>query len=761
MKKILFRVFAVSLIASSSGGALAQENGNENGNDDDDSLIEEIIVTSDRRDRAIMDVSQSIQAVPEAVLERPTFNEMSDVMNLVPGATSFTGKQPAKEGMQFRGSGVIQAGAADGQSPVGYYVDDVPFVDIATPGLPPLGTFDLKRIEILRGPQGTSYGQDSTAGSVIMRTNPVDLSSFGYKVRTGLSETKGVDGTGYEIGGVLNMPLAEDVFGIRLSYLREEDPGYGRVEGRPDIKNPLETSRDTLRVKAMWQITDSIDVELTHSEWNTDYSTLAGTQILDSTDGEMILEPVTVDLLLDAYPGGELENIYETSWSTMLINFDLGWAELTSSTGLVDAPRKEANSEFIFDIGLGPQKQAVISNAPTETFTQELRLVSTTDSNLQWLAGLYYMDAESAAETLSEIPDFFVYIRTSEPADTEVQAVYGELEYAFNDRWSMMAGLRYHDEDRVAGYVEDIGFIGVDDPYGEYSLPGEEEVLKNSFDYTNYRLGVTYRPNDDGMIYLTNSRVNRAPILQTEAQQAALRAAGLTSSNDLKPAELDNTELGVKWTLAGGRLQLEAAYVLADWKEIPLWADVVVPGQAPVAMAIPGTDGEVTTTELALTWAATDDLTLTYAGAFTDSEVTKTPPPGSVEGYPPVIEKGGELYNYSPETHNFGLNYSRPTRGDWAMYVSANYVTRDKPDGFNVFLDPDGYIPAADRFENLAISAGVTNGPWGFSFSVANATDHDGQYLPRTAAGGSDAQLFGLIQQPTTYSIQVTYDGMQ
>ena len=183
MKRTTLSVFVFALAFPVSSLVLAQDDAASDNDDAVDGVLEEIIVTSDRRERAVMDVSQSIQAVPAATLELPTFNEMSDVMNLVPGGTSFTGKQPAKEGMQFRGSGVIQAGASDGQSPVGYYVDDIPFVDLATPGLPPLSTFDLQGVEILRGPQGTSYGQDSSAGSVIMRTNPVDLQNFGFKGR--------------------------------------------------------------------------------------------------------------------------------------------------------------------------------------------------------------------------------------------------------------------------------------------------------------------------------------------------------------------------------------------------------------------------------------------------------------------------------------------------------------------------------------------------------------------------------------------------
>jgi len=742
------------LIAPISFGALAQSD-----DEAEASVIEEIIVLSDRREKNIMEVTQSIQAIPEEQLQLPTFNDLSDITMLIPGATHFGNKPPYDQNIQLRASGIVQSGSSDGQAPVGYYVDDVPFVDISTPVPPPIGTYDLQRIEVLRGPQGTSYGQDSQAGSVILRTNPVDLENLGFKAQVGISDIDGTSGTGYSVGGVVNLPLVKDVFGIRISYLQEQNPGYGYVEGEPDYDDPLAYSRDSVRIKALWHIAEWFDLELTHSEWNTEYHNLIGNQILDTTGGEMILSPVTVDILLDVFPGGRVKNDFEINWSTLLLRFDLGFAALTSSTGLVDTPKKEANSEYIFDIGLGPQKSGVISNQPAETFTQEFRLVSTTDSNLQWLAGLFYMDVESNSENFSEIPDFFIYVHENNQIQSETFAVYGEIEYAFNDQWSFTAGLRYQDVDRTDTSVSDLGFIGVDPPFGPYSLPGEETVVDNTYDATSYRLGLTWTPSENGMIYLTHSQTYRAPIILGQASLDALEAAGIDAQSNLDPAELNNTEIGIKWTVAE-RLQVDAAYIYADWKDIPLWADVNIPPQ-PVAMAISGTDGLVTSFEIGLNWAVSDNWALNYAGAFVDTEVKNVPPPGAVDNYPSAVKLGGKLYNYSPTTHNFGINYNQAIGGgDWSIFGSLNYVIRDKVDGINVFTAPDEYVPSADDFENLAATIGAAVGRWNFSLSAGNLTDHSGQYLPRTALGGTDAQLFGLIQQPRTVTFQVRWDGM-
>ncbi|MGI9234084.1 MAG: TonB-dependent receptor [Woeseiaceae bacterium] len=750
MRKILVSAVAFSLVAPISTGALAQSD-----DENVDVVLDEIIVTTTRREKNVMEISQSIQAIPEAVLELPTFNDLTDVTALVPGATGFSNKPPQKEGIQFRGSGISQASVADGLSPVGYYVDDIPYVDISTPVPPPIGTFDLARIEVVRGPQGTSYGQDSSAGSIILRTNPVDLENFGYKVRAGISDVASSSGTGYTIGGVVNIPIAEDVFGVRIAYLQEDDSGYGYVAGRPDIDDAFASTRDSIRIKALWQASENIDVELTHSEWNTDYNTLPASQIIDTSAGGTLIREPTSEMMLELFPDGRIENDFEIRWTTLLAKFDLGFAELTSSTGFVDTPKKETNLEEAFDGSNGPAEFVVVFNQPAETFTQEFRLLSTGDSNLQWITGLFYMDAESDSGGFVDLPTFFFRYFETDPISSEVWAVYGDIEYAVNEQWSVQAGLRYQDEDRSDTYTQDIADPFADPIFGPYSFPGTPETSMTSFDHISYRFGVTWTPAENGMVYLTNSIANRAPIVQPLSNQMALEFAGIDVPGSSDSAELINTELGTKWTLADGRVQLEAAFVFSDWSDIPLWADLNIPPM-PISLGIGGTDAEVTIWELSLAWALNDNFTVNYGGAFTDTEVTKIPSDAAITGYPPAVRVGGELFNYSPATHNIGINYNQSIARDWNLSASLNYVTRDKPDGIDAFdLSAPEFIPAREDFENLSFSLGAARGPWDIAFAIQNATDFDGMYFPSSAN-----VINGFIPQPTTYSLQVSYDGM-
>jgi outer membrane receptor protein involved in Fe transport len=476
----------------------------------------------------------------------------------------------------------------------------------------------------------------------------------------------------------------------------------------------------------------------------------------------MTISPQQTNMLLSLFPDGQPQNEFEISWTTLRARFDLGGAELTYSAGRVDTPEKQTVSEILFFGFLS----AVVYNQPAETTTHELRLVSTSDGPLQWITGVYSMDAESSAGGWTDTPDFFFRDLSAESGEASAFAVYGEIEYAFNDQWSFEAGLRFNDAERKntfdyqsSSFFPELSYF-TEPLFGPYPDVQPTVEDKQSFDHTSYRLGLNWNPSEDGLVYLTHSTANRAPIILSESARIGLENAGITPFGDVDAAELKNTELGTKWTLAGGRVQLEAAYIFSDWQDVPLWSEVpTLP--MPTSMAIGDTNADVTIWEIGLAWALSDNFTFTYAGSWTDSKVTKVPDPADVDFYPPAVQKGGELPNYSPQTNNFGLSYSQSFGGDWEMFGSLNYVTRDKPNGLDVFINPFEYNPARDKYENMGIDLGVGTGPWTIAFSISNATDDDGQFLPRTAFGGDDARLFGLIQQPRTYSLQVSYDGMQ
>ena len=716
MSKLLIRVLMASLMLPGAMWASADDHSAKQG-------IEEIMVTATRREESVMEVPQSIQAIQRETLELPIYRNVRDIFNKVPGATAGItqgGKLPVAEGIQLRGSGITQTNAGGGLQPVGYYIDDIPYVDPfgATP--PPLGTFDLDSIEVLRGPQGTSWGQDSSAGSVIMRTAPVNMEEFGYRVSAGMmSYSKGSQG--YEYSAIVNAPIIEGKLGLRVAIESQEDPGFGEVRGRPEVEDPFNTERDTLRAKLTWLPTDSSEVTFTHTEWATKYRFIPGSNIIDSSRGVMEVVPLSWDLGLEVFPDGIPINNYDIEWNTVMVNVDLGFATLTYAGGNVEATDRDYVDE---NLAFGVVS---LTEMPSDTTTHEIRLVSK-DGPIEWLVGFLDMDAESANElayNFMTYGEFTDYNKT----DLEAQAAYGEVTWNVSDQISVMGGIRSQEEDRTENASSAMRAPGdpPGGPYTGYQLGAGSASY--SHDNTSYRLGVRWMPSENGIVYLTRSTASRAPVPVTETTRALLAAEGFPNLSDSDASEMVSTELGTKWTLMDGSLDLELVYALGEWEDIPMYSGYGLAG-GPLSAAIGGTDADIDAIEVMLDWRVTDSFGITYAGAFTSSEVTGVPDPSKVANFPTAIRVGGDLYNYSPRTHALTVNYAMDFDSGWEGYANATYSMREAPDGFSSVLTPTAYVKAYEDYKVLNLSAGARKDGWDVNVSISNATDFDGQYTP-------------------------------
>jgi len=721
--------------------------------DTDTAEVDEIIVSATRREESVMEIPQSVQAIPRQTLSMPIYRDVTDVYNLVPGATTAItqgGKPPSGDGIMLRGAGITMTNAGGGSQPVGYYIDDIPFIDINTMTPPPLGTFDLDQIEVLRGPQGTTYGQDSSAGSVIMRTAPVNLSESGYLVRSGMmSYAKGGD-MGLTYGGVVNVPIVEDKLGIRISYLSETDPGHGVVQGRPEVDYAHEEERVTMRTKLTYMPTDSVELTLTHSEWETDYYFLPGTSLKKSDEGTMEVAPIGWDFGLEVFPDGIFRNKNHTAWTTALAKMDLGFAELTYSYGDVEVKTRDGNQED-FNYGI-----VTISNTPSNTQTHEIRMVSQSDGPLGWIVGYMDFESEGQGDVFYNFATFGDYAANSESYQS-ASALYGELTYDISESITVFGGLRTHDEDALESGQDAMRAEGdpVRGPYTGFVLGTNNEPY--SHDNTSYRFGVEWAPQDNGLVYVSRSTASRAPIRVSGANLVALTEANLTGLIPEDATELVSTEIGTKWTLNDGDLKLELVYALGQWEDLVMRAGLNIPS----ALALPmgQTDAEVTSIEVSVEANLTDNLSLTYAGGFTDTEVTAIPDPTVVTGFPGAVKVGGELYNYSPTTHSLSLNYQQELTNGSQMYVSGTYASRSKINAFSTLASVMGdlccYKPAPSGYKNLSLSAGVRRDSWDFNVSLTNATDFDGMYGMVFSEGAP-----GLISMPRAIHLQVTYDNL-
>src|ERR1700761_9461461 len=227
--------------------------------------IDEIVVTAQKREQRIQDVPISLSVMGGADLDKSSVQSVSDALSMVPGvAVNVTG-QGGETKLTIRGvtaSGALFAGS----SPIGYYLDSVPFGLVRSAVEPDANSFDLNRIEVLRGPQGTLYGASALNGVVRVITNDADVNEFDFKARAGASTTESGGGN-YRGDMAVNLPIIDGKLAARLVVGEEHDSGWidapvGNNTNDGDLKN--------IRLKVTAVPTDDLTIKFgaLHQEAN-------------------------------------------------------------------------------------------------------------------------------------------------------------------------------------------------------------------------------------------------------------------------------------------------------------------------------------------------------------------------------------------------------------------------------------------------------------------------------------------------------------
>ena len=194
--------------------------------------VEEIVVSATKvGEQSLSDVPMAIQAFKGDALVKQGIREAKDLIELIPGASEQSEIGAGYKVFSFRGSG---AGGPIGDGMIGYYLDDTPFGIPNFQAAPPIQYFDLEQVEVLRGPQGTLYGQGSMGGAIIYHTKNPDLSKFKVDSEVGGSKTAEAGDMNYRLSAAVSMPLVTDKLAVRLSGGYDHRAGYSDVyQGEP------------------------------------------------------------------------------------------------------------------------------------------------------------------------------------------------------------------------------------------------------------------------------------------------------------------------------------------------------------------------------------------------------------------------------------------------------------------------------------------------------------------------------------------------
>ena len=550
-------------------------------------VIEEVIVTATKRAESVQDIPQSITAVSGKDLEAKGIENYEDLTRTIPGVIATGGSNFNK--FVVRGIQTSNGTSSSGeQKLVAIYLDDLPLTSfsVLTPDMRP---YDIGRVEVLRGPQGTLFGSGSLAGAIRYVTNKADPSGYHASLDVEAGKTKG-DSNRLRLGGMVNVPLIQDQLAVRLvGYMRDEDGwvNYAGVNGR---KNTNTADDWGVRGSLRWQPNDKLNATFMVT---SDHNEVGDSSLYDPTQGRNIAKrdfPFAVDVDLDSY--------------NATIEYDLGFADLTSATVF-------AKSKTGWNLDLDAVLTAVMpfyfqEKIDTDSFVEDIRLVSKKGGKLDWVAGAFYLDQKSDYADSFNVPQSFLAalkITGLSPiltpnADTSMDlrnkknfeaALYGEVSYHFTDTLTFTTGARaskyeFIDEDKGIGFQTPTLIPSIFTSI--FGFGGSNIVKVPSVARTNStgkkskligKFGLEWQPSADQTYYGLASQGFR----RSHPNGPSASNGGKSAINPNDPAiipvmaeadSLWNYELGAKNIWLDGRLRTTLAAYYIDWgpMQVPL-----------------------------------------------------------------------------------------------------------------------------------------------------------------------------------------------
>ncbi|PZR02633.1 MAG: TonB-dependent receptor, partial [Archangium gephyra] len=411
-----------------------------------------VTVTARKRSERQIDVPIAMTAVTGEQIDAFGISNIAEIISMTPGAGSVDNGGGFTQ-VQIRG-----VSSSLGGNDNGYYLDEIPFTGVSVPWYPEARSWDIDRVEILKGPQGTLFGEGSMGGTVRILTRKPDFNEFGGAIEASASTTQGgSDGWGGK--AVVNIPLIDDRLAARVAVTDEKLSGWtdDNTTGNKDIN---EQRVKTGRVKVRFAPTDQWTMDLAYWTYKSE-APGGGNGALD-------------DLTTNSF----YSNDDEWRTASFVSTYDFGGSELFYS--FADAELDYAND------GMLNPTTTYVSNINLQVSTQELRWSSTGDRTLDWTVGYYLREAErnDASQVGTAAP-------SSSSQTNDAYAVFGEVTVKLPDpRWALTGGIRY--------FSDDVDAISVSTT--------RVSTLNATFDSWNPRVSLSFKPANDTTLYASAAR---------------------------------------------------------------------------------------------------------------------------------------------------------------------------------------------------------------------------------------------------------------
>lgn len=607
MKDILKIGVSIAALGATVSPAMAQSAQTATAAVEDEGGVADIIVTAQRRDDRLQDVPLAISAITGDALEKNAVSNFRDLVQSAPSiSTVSSGGVNSKVVLRGVSSGVSDANT----SAAGFYLNDTPLASSYTAGGTDLDLYDISRVEVLRGPQGTLYGGGTMGGTIRIITNAPNTSEF-----SGSADLVGslvAEKTGsYAAHAMLNIPLVEDKLAVRLVGAFQHQDGFisDPIAGKTGIG-----SREIKggRIAILWTPTPQFSATLTGIyQW----SEFKGLPSVDETRSKVPLYgDLTQHRFLDEF------GTSRTAIGNLVLKYDFDWATLTSSTSIVRI-ETVGGTDSTLSIGRflpgAPIYQGGSINGDNENI-EEIRLTSTSVKPFSWVFGLFYQSrGQPVYRDDSILPPSPLAGQKPLTLDTRLRsqtyAAFGEVVYWITPRLSVTGGLR-------------LTKVNVQWPQSLYGLllgrptPATAlvEAPESSSSSVTPKIQLTYKIDDDSLIYVQAAKGFRpgGPNLTIPGIDPKLGGPVPTSFKD---DFLWNYEIGAKLSFFDRKLIINAAAYYIDWKNIQTL------GTTSTLIPFLGNAGSASSkgVELEIQARPTRELSFSLSAAYTDAKYTQ------------------------------------------------------------------------------------------------------------------------------------------
>jgi outer membrane receptor protein involved in Fe transport len=680
--------------------------------------LEEIVVTAAFREARIEELPLSVSVLDRAQIKATTQQHFEEAIRRIPNL-NLSGEGSRARYFQLRGVGELEQYDGAPNPSIGFIVDDIDFS-----GLGSIATlFDIDRIEVLRGPQGTRYGANALGGLVYMRSRPPPAGRA-----ADVEATTGSDGT-HALGAAVGAPL-NDALGFRASVHSYENDGFrdNVFLGRDDTYGRDEL---TARGKLAWSPSDGVRVDF------------AGLYV-DVDNG---YDAWAIDNGFDTYSDDPGRDAQRSKAGSIRVEAELDRADLVSITSFADT-----EAVFSFDADWGnpaywapyAYDYVTANDRERRTLSQELRLLSKpgamADGRGEWLVGMYLLDVDEGnrQSTVGVYEDPFCGVVCTLDTNSAVRsdydatnrAVFGQISFGLNDRVGLTAGLRF--EQRSARYADsNANAFSPDDDMLGGEIAFDWRLAERRSVYLRFARGYKaggFNVSLAGVDFSTVDNVNLSP-----------------SNIEFDAESLSSIEAGIRASSADGRVRADIGVFTArrDDQQIKVPLQLRL-GDPSSFLFVTGNSerGEHYGIEATVDWQAAERLELSASVGLLRA---------AIDEFSLFPDLAGREQAHAPEyTYSLGATYN--TASGWWARLDVS--------GMDEFFFDYGHDGASQRYELANVSVGRDWESWSLKLWARNALDND--YFVRGFYFGNEPPdfpptLYTRLGDPRHYGITVSF----